>query len=268
MFRAALACLALLALPVQAQEPVAPGDLVSIEVLPGWQTGRGTVMAGLRLRLAPGWKTYWRAPGEAGIPPQFFWTGSDNLRAAGFHWPVPEVFETSGLRSIGYHDEVVIPLELTPADASAPVHLAGEVDLGVCDDICVPVSLDFAADLDVGDRRDPALVAALVDQPATAAEAGVTGVACTFAPEAQGMRVTAVLDLPRAGADEVVVIEAGDAGLWVSPAQSVRAGGRLTASAMVVPTGNAPVALDRARMRLTVIGDGRAVDIRGCPAGG
>lgn len=268
MRRLLSALVALVALPLQAEEPLGPGDLVALDVLPGWQTSRGTVMTGLRLRLAPGWKTYWRAPGEAGIPPQFSWTGSENVTAAGFLWPVPEVFETSGFRSIGYHDEVVIPLELTPADASAPVHLAGQVDLGVCDDICVPVSLDFVADLTVDDRRDPAIVAALVDQPLSAAEAGVTGLSCSFTPEGEGMRVTATIEMPREGPEEVVVIEAGEPGLWVSPAQSAREGGRLTARAMIVPTGGAALALDRERLRLTVIAGGKAVDLRGCPGGG
>lgn len=223
-------------------------------------------MSAVRLRLAPGWKTYWRAPGEAGIPPQFFWTESENLAKAGFHWPVPDVFTSSGLRSIGYHDEVVIPLELTPKNASDALFVAGSVDLGICDEICVPVSLDFAADLVVGTHRDPAIVAALVNRPLTAEEAGVSDLSCSFAPEGDGMRITAALNLPSGGLGEMVVIEAGDPGLWVSPAQSVREGGRLVASAMVQPTGDVPVVLDREHLRLTVIGDHGAVDIRGCPA--
>lgn len=267
MLRLFIIFLALLALPLQAQERVAPADLVTLDLLPGWRTAKGTVMSGIRLRLASGWKTYWRAPGEAGIPPQFSWTGSHNLTGASFHWPVPQVFETSGLRSIGYHDEVVIPLELTLSDGDAPLHVAGQVDLGICDDICVPVTLDFAADVPVGSHRDPAIVAALVDQPLTATEAGVTAVGCHFAAEGEGLRITATLDLPRTGAGEVVVIEAGEPGLWVSPALARRDGGRLTASAIVLPTGGGAVAVDREHMRLTVIGDGRAVDIIGCPAG-
>lgn len=268
MFRLALAFLALFASPLQAQERPAPADLVTLELLPGWETAQGTVMAGIRLRLAPGWKTYWRAPGEAGIPPLFSWAGSRNLVAAGFHWPVPQVFMTSGMRSIGYHDEVVIPLELTPADPAAPLHVAGQVDLGICEDICVPVSLNFEGDLAVGSHRDPGIVAALVDQPLAAGDAGVTGVACGFVPEGDGLRITAALDLPPTGRSEMVVIEPGEPDIWISPAQTYRDGGRLIASAMILPTGGGAVAVDRDRLRLTVIGDGRAVDIRGCPAAG
>ncbi len=266
MLRILAATLALVASAALADDPADEAGLVSMEVLPGWETSRGTVMSGVRLRLAPGWKTYWRAPGEAGIPPRFSWAGSENLASAGFHWPVPDVFETSGLRSIGYHDEVVIPMELTPADHASEIRLAGRVELGVCEDICVPVSLDFAADLPVSERRDPAIVAALVDQPMPAEEAGVSGVSCSFVPDGRRMQVTAAIDLPPLGLDEMVVIESGDPGLWVSAAQAGRDGARLTASAMIVPTGDGPVSIDRARMRITIIADGEAVDIRGCPA--
>lgn len=266
MLRMISVLLALVALPAHAQTPMNPGDLVSMELLPGWSTDRGTVMSAVRFRLAPGWKTYWRAPGEAGIPPQFSWSESENLGSAGFHWPVPDVFTTSGLRSIGYHDEVVIPLELTPQDPSDALFLAGHVDLGICDEICVPVSLDFATDLAVGTRRDPAIVAALVNRPLTADEAGVSDLSCSFAPEDDGMRITAAMNLASGGLDEMVVIEAGGPGVWVSPAQSAREGGRLVASAMVKSTGDMPVVLDREHLRLTIIDDHGAVDIRGCPA--
>ncbi|MFY8145805.1 MAG: protein-disulfide reductase DsbD domain-containing protein, partial [Rhodobacter sp.] len=62
-------------------------DLLSAEVLPGWRTEQGTHMAALRLTLAPGWKTYWRSPGDAGIPPLFNWSGSQNLSGVRVHWP-------------------------------------------------------------------------------------------------------------------------------------------------------------------------------------
>ncbi len=245
---------------------IGPDDLVAMEILRGWRTASGTVMSGLRLRLAPGWKTYWRAPGEAGIPPRFDWAGSDNLAGAGFHWPVPEVFATSGMRSIGYRDEVVIPMEITPEHEDAPIRLSGNVELGICEDICVPVTIGFDAEVAVGTRRDPAIVAALVDQPRAAAEAGVGRVDCRFAPSARGVMVTAEVDLPAFGPDETVVIESGAPDQWVSEAVSTRDGDRLTARAEIVATGAAPLALERDAMRLTVLAGGEAVEIRGCPA--
>ena len=94
-----------------------PEDLVRAEILPGWQDGEGRHVAGLRLTMAPGWKTYWRAPGDAGIPPEFDWTGSHGVAGVEVRWPVPQVFDQSGMQSIGYHDEVVLPLEIRTTGA-------------------------------------------------------------------------------------------------------------------------------------------------------
>ena len=70
----------------------------------GWQMQNGHHMAGLSLQLAPDWKTYWRAPGEAGIPPLFDWSGSTNVQSVRVHWPSPVVFHLNGMQTIGYHD--------------------------------------------------------------------------------------------------------------------------------------------------------------------
>ena len=84
--------------------------VVQAEVLPGWRTENGDHMAALRITLNPGWKTYWRAPGDAGIPPLLDWSGSGNLESAEVTWPTPEVFSQNGMRSIGYTEELVLPV--------------------------------------------------------------------------------------------------------------------------------------------------------------
>ncbi len=258
---------AALALCPQAAVAGPPEDVVQIEVLPGWQTPSGTQMAAIRLTLAPGWKTYWRAPGEGGIPPAFGWAGSQNIASTAFHWPTPEVIDQNGLRSFGYHGSVVIPIEVTPTVAGAATHLQGEVEIGVCLDICVPMRLNFAADLPPATHRDVAIVTALVDNPVSGAEAGLTGVSCAVEPGDDGIWVTATMDLPTTGGPEVVVIEAGDSQVWVSEPQVNRVGGQLSARAeMLHVTGDA-FALDRAAVRITVLGTDRAVDIQGCSAG-
>lgn len=244
-----------------------PEDMVQIEVLPGWQTPAGTQMAALRLTLAPGWKTYWRAPGEGGIPPAFGWAGSQNIGATTFHWPTPEVIDQNGLRSFGYHGTVVIPVEVTPAVPGQATRMQGEVEIGVCLDICVPVRLTFAADLPPGGPRSPAIIAALIDNPEPAAEAGLTAVTCTAEPGEDGLWITARIDLPPTGGTEVVVIEAGDPLVWVSGTQVQRQGNRLTARAEMVHVSGTGFALDRSALRITVLGSDRAVDIQGCAAG-
>ena len=244
-----------------------PENVVQIEVLPGWQTADGTQMAALRLTLAPGWKTYWRAPGEGGIPPAFGWAGSENIASTEFHWPTPEVIDQNGMRSFGYHDQVTIPIEVTPTIAGAATHLQGEVEIGVCLDICVPMRLNFAADLPPTTRRDVAIVTALVDNPVPGAQAGLTGVTCAVEPGEAGIWVTATMDLPTTGGAEVVVIEAGDPLIWVSEPQVNRQGGRLSARAEMVHVTGEAFALNRAAVRITVLGADRAVDIQGCSAG-
>ncbi|MGB3147735.1 MAG: protein-disulfide reductase DsbD domain-containing protein, partial [Paracoccaceae bacterium] len=79
-----------------------PDDLIRANLRSGWQTPQGTYMTALQLTMAPGWKTYWRAPGDAGIPPEFTWKGSDNIGAVAFHWPRPEVVVVGGYRTIAY----------------------------------------------------------------------------------------------------------------------------------------------------------------------
>ncbi|MBP1806598.1 protein-disulfide reductase DsbD domain-containing protein [Rubellimicrobium aerolatum] len=257
-----LPLLACLAAPAQAQ-PL-PADLVRLEVLPGWRSGEGRHMAALRLTLAPGWKTYWRAPGPAGLAPLLDVAASTGIASAEARWPVPEVFDFKGARSIGYHDGVTIPLDL--ALDGGPARLAGEIEIGVCNDICVPVRLTFAADLSDGGRRDPAIAAALVDQPLTPEEAGARAT-CAAAPARDGLGLTVRLSLPPLGPDESVVIESADPGLWLSEADASREGGTLVATAEAVARDGGPPALDRSALRITVLGDGRAVDIRGCQAG-
>ena len=249
-------------LPALAEEP--PADIARIEVLPGWRAPDGHHMAALRLTLAAGWKTYWRSPGAAGLAPILDFSGSTGIASAEPRWPVPSVFEFNGMRSIGYHDAVTIPLDLTLTGGAAT--LAGEVEIGVCSDICVPVRLSFSADLPEEGRRDPAIAAALVDQPMTGEEADARAT-CAVAPDADGVALTVNVAMPALGPNEAVVIESGDPGLWVSESASQRTGDTLVATAEAQSRDGSPLALDRSDLRITVLGEGKAVDIHGCQAG-
>lgn len=259
--------LLLLALTCAASPAIAqtmPEDVAEVSLLPGWRTERGTHMAALRIDLAPGWKTYWRSPGDAGIPPVFRWTGTRNVSTAAVHWPVPKVFDQAGMRSIGYGGSVIIPIELGLRDARDAARLAGEIEIGVCHDICIPYSTTVAAALPAGGSADPRIAAALGDQPATARASGAGPLACRIDPISDGIALTAQLDIPRLGPDETVVAELPGTDLWISPAETRRDGTTLTTRVEIVPPDGGPVALDRGALRLTVIGGGRAVDIRGC----
>lgn len=247
--------------PLGAQE--VPGEALRGAFLPGWRTEQGTQMTALRLTMAPGWHTYWRAPGEAGIPPQFDWTGSDNVAAVVFHWPRPQVFELNGLRAIGYEGELVLPVEITPRVAGQPVSLMAEVTLGVCRDVCLPVSLQLSQDLPLHGARDATIAAALGRVPAVVAPAAIR---CVVEPIRDGLRLQASVSIDALGRDEVAVVELRDGSIWVSEADSRRSGGTLTIGADLVPATGRPFALDRSGVTITLLAGDRAVELRGCPS--
>ncbi|WP_298839361.1 protein-disulfide reductase DsbD domain-containing protein [uncultured Roseobacter sp.] len=243
-------------------------DPVTAQVLPGWVNADGTRVAALHLALEAGWKTYWRAPGDAGIPPAFDWSGSKNLRSVGVSWPAPDVFDQNGMRSIGYEDNLVIPLAITPTRPGQPVRLAVEMDLGVCSDICIPYELSLDAVLDSETTRPtPAIAAALAQRPFSAGEAGVTAATCRVEPTEDGILLEARVTMPTAGGREVAVIESGVPGVWVSEAETRRAGSSVIARSEMIHTDGGAIALDRKAIRITVLGSSHAVDIQGCTPG-
>ncbi|MGB8621442.1 MAG: protein-disulfide reductase DsbD domain-containing protein [Paracoccaceae bacterium] len=243
-------------------------SVIRAEILSGWQTEDGHWMAGLKLQLAPGWKTYWRAPGDAGIPPSFDWTGSENLESARISWPRPQVFYQNGMRTIGYSREVVLPIELVPGDKENPVSLKAEVALGVCHDICMPVDLLVQTALPGALQQAAPIRAALEQRPVPGDKAGVGAVTCHTDPIEDGLRLTAHIAMPELGPREVAVIETGDPTIWVSEAKVTRQGDQLTAVSDLVPSGAGTFALDGSAVRITILSDGgKAIDIRGCPKG-
>ena len=249
--------------------PAAHADshaLTGFHLLPGWRMDDGRHMAGLEIRLAPGWKTYWRRPGEAGIPPSFNWSGSQNVAAVRIHWPVPTVIRQSGMRSVVYKDEVVLPIEVTPKNPSAPVSLRLGVDMGVCKDICMPVEAQAVADLSPAPvRPDARIRAALADRPFTEGEVGLATARCDIrlAPGSEA-RLTVQLNMPPLGAAEEIVFEPSDPHLWVSEPSSHRQGDTLLAEADLAAPRGQPLVLDRDTLRITVLGDRGAAEIVGC----
>jgi DsbC/DsbD-like thiol-disulfide interchange protein len=98
----------------------------------------GTYRAGIEIRLAPGWKTYWRYPGDAGVPPRLDFEHSDNVKSATVLWPAPQLFAEGDGDTIGYKNEVILPLRVVPRDPNKPVTLRLKLDYAVCEKLCVP----------------------------------------------------------------------------------------------------------------------------------
>lgn len=109
-------------------------------------------LAGLHITLQPGWKTYWRNPGEGGIPPDIKLKG-DNLASFTIDAPLPtRIIDESG-EAIGYHVEVVFPIILFPKDASSPLAVSLESFFGVCAKICTPAK--FSGNLQFKHSSEP-----------------------------------------------------------------------------------------------------------------
>ncbi len=102
---------------------------------------------GLHFKLKPGWKVYWRSPGDAGYPPSVEWSGSENFSKADMLWPAPHRFSVLGLETLGYKDEVVYPIAYVPAQPGAPVKAVANVDYLTCNDICIPYQAKLTLEL-------------------------------------------------------------------------------------------------------------------------
>jgi DsbC/DsbD-like thiol-disulfide interchange protein len=97
------------------------------------------VRAGVEIKLDPGWKTYWRDPGDSGMPPTLDFSGSNNVKSVTVLWPAPQRFpDGAGGNSIGYVDHVVLPLHVTLVDAAKPSALHLKLGYEVCGNMCIP----------------------------------------------------------------------------------------------------------------------------------
>ncbi|MEE8259043.1 MAG: protein-disulfide reductase DsbD domain-containing protein [Sphingomonadales bacterium] len=157
--------------PVVAQEesPWQEGDfakarlITNVKSVPGNQ--EGLIYLGLHIQLEPGWKTYWRTPGSAGLPPQFNWEGSENIANVKVLYPAPDRFEIFDLHTYGYHDDVVYPILITPEISGAPITIKVKVNYLVCKDLCVPVSNTFELNIPAADGiASLSIHAGLIDQ--------------------------------------------------------------------------------------------------------
>jgi DsbC/DsbD-like thiol-disulfide interchange protein len=117
-----------------------------VSLISGGQEG-GVWQAGILVELEPEWKTYWRMPGDSGIPPQFDWTGSENCAAIEVGFPVPGRFNDPAGETIGYHGQVVFPVFARPEKLDAAVSLQLDMFFAVCKDVCIPARAKAGAAL-------------------------------------------------------------------------------------------------------------------------
>ncbi len=143
-FLIAAFCLFVSNIPLYAAEPSSSlwvhSHNTSMRLIAGASKPNETLHAGLEIRLAPGFKTYWRTPGESGVAPVASFEGSQNLKKAEVLFPAPQIFKEKSGTVIGYKDSIVWPIHVEAQDAAKPVLLNIKLDYGVCEKICVPAS--------------------------------------------------------------------------------------------------------------------------------
>ncbi len=262
IFTAAL----LAALPAALPAADAPARAVT-RLVPGWAEADGTRVAGLSVALSPGWKTYWRAPGDAGVPPVFDWSGSENVGSVEVIWPTPELFDNFGMTTIGYKHEVTLPLVVHPETPGKPIALKLKLDFGVCSDICVPETAEMALDIppEAKGAADE-IGAAMARAPLSGDKAGVQVLRCTLAGAGSERRFEGQFAMAAPPADATVVVEGPD-GVWFDPARTRLEPGALTAEADAYLDDPARW-VDRSSLRVTILGSdvggGLGVDLKGC----
>lgn len=117
------------------------------------------IMVGVLLRMAPHWHTYWKFPGDAGLPTEIKWDLPPDWKVGEIQWPIPlKLKEPGDIHVYGYHDEVLLMQELTPPASltGATVKLSAQANWLVCEKICIPGGATIQLDLPVADQNAPA----------------------------------------------------------------------------------------------------------------
>ena len=141
------------------------------------KNGDAQLRAGIEIKMQPGWKTYWRYPGDSGVPPHFDFSGSENLKDVKVLYPAPHLFTDETGQSLGYKEKVIIPLAISPQQPGKPVRLRLKIDYAVCEKLCVPAEGRAELVLGVGESSHNSEMAAAesrVPKQVTAAQAGLT----------------------------------------------------------------------------------------------
>lgn len=222
----------------------------------GLDEATGRYRAVVEIALAEGYKTYWREPGDSGVPTAFDWEGSVNAAAIGVRYPTPVRFFDGIGHAIGYLKTVRFPVEIVPAATDRPVSLRLELAFGVCREICIPEQASLSATLsDIPDiaglwEDALALVPTRVD-----GEGAAGGLAVDGAQLAGGrLRLAVSGDV---GTDGDVFVEGPAGWRFGRPSREARQGGAMFDVPVEHPGFDAPAALT-----VTLSGAARSIETR------
>src|ERR1700733_8320361 len=188
----------------------------AIRLLAGSRSG-AVLLGGIAFQLEPGWKTYWRTPGDSGVPPRFDFSKSDNIEAVTVLWPAPTKFDDgAGGHSLGYHNQIVLPLRIVAKSADKPVILHADINYAVCEKLCIPVEANAELAFNsVASTEDSALFAALdtVPKPANVGDPNPL----TIRDVKRDGKSTVLVDVVTPGAGDVDLFVEGPTPDWALP---------------------------------------------------
>jgi DsbC/DsbD-like thiol-disulfide interchange protein len=157
--------------------------------------------AGVEIRLDPGWKTYWREPGDSGVPPTLDFSGSENVKSVTVEWPAPERFpDGAGGNSIGYVGRVVLPLHVVQQDPAKHSSLHLKLGYAICGNLCVPAEATLQLGLSGDGAEETALEKDELRVPRRVAPGAGKGLAVISAhrqPGGEHDRVTVEVAAPK-----------------------------------------------------------------------
>jgi DsbC/DsbD-like thiol-disulfide interchange protein len=267
------ACRALLTFPLlfpagasALESSWADAASAKVRLLADGPVGHGAasrLRAGVEIRLAPGWHTYWRYAGDAGIPPHFDWTGSENLAAVKVRWPAPiRIRVEDDLESIGYEGTVILPLHLRPQDPAKPVRLHLKLDFGVCEKICIPATATLALEIPPGGGRSlPALDAAETRVPAQVPPGAAGKLRILGAKLERGASPHAIVDVAVPPGAPFDLFAEGPTEAWALPLPK-RIESKDGRARFVIPIDGAPAggSPTPSKLRLTLVAGAEAIE--------
>src|SRR5882724_1328405 len=233
----------------------------AIRLLAGSRSG-AVLLGGIALQLQPGWKTYWRTPGDSGVPPRFDFSKSENIEAVTVLWPAPMKFDDgAGGHSLGYHDQIVLPLRIVAKNADRPVTLRADINYAVCEKLCIPVEANAElAIASVASTEDSALFAALdtVPKPASIGDPNPL----TIRDVKRDGKSSVLVDVATSDAREVSLFVEGPTPDWALPVPTLLEPSppgvkRFSFELDGLPPGAKP---EGAALKLTLVGGDRAYE--------
>jgi DsbC/DsbD-like thiol-disulfide interchange protein len=222
--------------------------------------------AGIEIRLKQGWHTYWRYPGDAGVPPHFDFAGSQNLKAVEVLWPAPRRLPEAGLDTIGYDRDVILPLRVTPQDRAKPVSLQVKLDYAICEKLCVPAETKAGLALAGGSSmQDARLAGAEARVPRKVAlGAGQTLVVRAVRREEGGDRPRLLIDVAAPPGAAVDLFAEGPTDQWALPLPVAIDGAPSGLKRFMLELDGAPPGgkYEGTRINLTAVSDGDAIEVQ------